>query len=63
MTKIIRAVFPADGFGTCFLPATKAMLKELTPIINKPLIQYTGEEAIAAGIDTLIFVEARNKCD
>ena len=49
------------GFGTRFLPATKAMPKELLPIVDKPLIQYAAEEAIAAGIDTLIFVTGRNK--
>ena len=49
------------GFGTRFLPATKAMPKELLPIVDKPLIQYAAEEAIAAGIDTLIFVTSRNK--
>ena len=61
MQKITKAVFPVAGFGTRFLPATKAMPKELIPIINKPLIQYAAEEAIAAGIDTLIFVTGRNK--
>ena len=60
MTKI-KAVFPVAGFGTRFLPATKAMPKELLPIVDKPLIQYAAEEAIAAGIDTLIFVTGRNK--
>ena len=59
--KITKAVFPVAGFGSRFLPATKAMPKELIPIINKPLIQYAAEEAIAAGIDTLIFVTGRNK--
>ena len=59
--KIKKAVFPVAGFGTRFLPATKAMPKELLPIVNKPLIQYAAEEAIAAGIDTLIFVTGRNK--
>ena len=59
--KIRKAVFPVAGFGTRFLPATKAMPKELLPIVNKPLIQYAAEEAIAAGIDTLIFVTGRNK--
>ena len=49
------------GFGTRFLPATKAMPKELLPIVDKPLIQYAAEEAISAGIDTLIFVTGRNK--
>ena len=59
--KIRKAVFPVAGFGTRFLPATKAMPKELLPILDKPLIQYAVEEAIAAGIDTLIFVTGRNK--
>ena len=58
---IKKAVFPVAGFGTRFLPATKAMPKELLPIIDKPLIQYAVEEAIAAGIETLIFVTGRNK--
>ena len=61
MNKIRKAVFPVAGFGTRFLPATKAMPKELLPILNKPLIQYAAEEAVAAGIDTLIFVTGRNK--
>jgi UTP--glucose-1-phosphate uridylyltransferase len=61
MTALRKAVFPVAGFGTCFLPATKAMPKELLPIVDKPLIQYAAEEAIAAGIDTLIFVTGRNK--
>ena len=56
-----KAVFPVAGFGTSFLPATKAMPKELLPIIDKPLIQYAAEEAIAAGLDTLIFITGRNK--
>ena len=59
--KLRKAVFPVAGFGTRFLPATKAMPKELLPIVDKPLIQYAVEEAIAAGIDTLIFVTGRNK--
>jgi UTP--glucose-1-phosphate uridylyltransferase len=61
MKKIRKAVFPVAGFGTRFLPATKAMPKELLPIVDKPLIQYAVEEAMAAGIDTLIFVTGRNK--
>lgn len=61
MSKINKAVFPVAGFGTRFLPATKAMPKELLPIVDKPLIQYAAEEAIAAGIETLIFVTGRNK--
>ena len=60
-SNIRKAVFPVAGFGTRFLPATKAMPKELLPIVDKPLIQYAAEEAIAAGIDTLIFVTGRNK--
>ena len=59
--KVKKAVFPVAGFGTRFLPATKAMPKELLPIVDKPLIQYAAEEAIDAGIDTLIFVTGRNK--
>ena len=59
--KMRKAVFPIADFGTRFLPATKAMPKELLPIVDKPLIQYAAEEAIAAGIDTLIFVTGRNK--
>ena len=61
MARLRKAVFPVAGFGTRFLPATKAMPKELLPIVDKPLIQYAAEEAIAAGIDTLIFVTGRNK--
>ena len=61
MNKIRKAVFPVAGFGTRFLPATKAMPKELMPIVDMPLIQYAAEEAIAAGINTLIFVTGRNK--
>ena len=61
MKKFRKAVFPVAGFGTRFLPATKAMPKELLPIVDKPLIQYAAEEAIAAGIDTLVFVTGRNK--
>ncbi len=59
--KVRKAVFPVAGYGTRFLPATKAMPKELLPIIDKPLIQYAAEEAIAAGLDTLIFITGRNK--
>ena len=59
--KISKAVFPVAGFGTRFLPATEAMSKKLMPIGDKALIQYVAEEAIAAGIYTLIFVTGRNK--
>ena len=62
MSRTVRkAVSPVAGFGTRFLPATKAMPKELLPIVDKPLIQYAVEEAIRAGIDTLIFLTGRNK--
>jgi UTP--glucose-1-phosphate uridylyltransferase len=61
MRKIRKAVFPVGGMGTRFLPATKAMPKELLPIIDKPLIQFAAEEAIAAGISELIFVTGRSK--
>lgn len=62
MPQIVRkAVFPVAGFGTRFLPATKAMPKELLPIVDKPLIQYAVEEAVGAGINKLVFVTGRNK--
>ncbi|MCC5961304.1 MAG: UTP--glucose-1-phosphate uridylyltransferase [Rhodobacteraceae bacterium] len=61
MTRITKAVFPVAGLGTRFLPATKAMPKELLPIIDKPIVQHAVEEAIAAGITELIFVTGRNK--
>ena len=61
MVKVRKAVFPVAGFGTRFLPATKAMPKELLPVVDKPLIQYAAEEATAAGIEVLIFVTGRNK--
>jgi len=60
-TRITKAVFPVAGLGTRFLPATKASPKEMLPIVDKPLIQYAAEEAVAAGIETLIFVTGRNK--
>jgi UTP--glucose-1-phosphate uridylyltransferase len=61
MTKIRKAVFPVAGLGTRFLPATKAMPKELLPIIDKPVIQFAVEEAIEAGITDLIFITGRTK--
>lgn len=62
MSKIItKAVFPVAGLGTRFLPATKASPKEMLPIVDKPLIQYAVEEAVAAGIDTMIFITGRSK--
>ena len=59
--KVKKAVFPVAGLGTRFLPATKAMPKELLPIVDKPLIHYAVEEAVNAGIETLIFVTGRHK--
>ncbi|MFK7997826.1 MAG: UTP--glucose-1-phosphate uridylyltransferase GalU [Granulosicoccus sp.] len=61
MKAIKKAVFPVAGMGTRFLPATKANPKEMLPVVDKPLIQYAAEEAVAAGVDTLIFVTGRNK--
>ncbi len=61
MTTIRKAVFPVAGLGTRFLPATKASPKEMMPIVDKPLIQYAVEEAIAAGINELIFVTSSGK--
>ncbi len=62
MTKTIRkAVFPVGGMGTRFLPATKASPKEMLPVVDKPLIQYAVEEAVAAGIEDLIFITGRQK--
>jgi UTP--glucose-1-phosphate uridylyltransferase len=59
--RIRMAVFPVAGMGTRFLPATKANPKEMLPVVDKPLIQYAAEEAVAAGIETLVFVTGRNK--
>jgi UTP--glucose-1-phosphate uridylyltransferase len=61
ITKVTKAVFPVAGLGTRFLPATKSVAKELLPIVDKPLIQYAVEEAVAAGIDTMIFITGRSK--
>jgi UTP--glucose-1-phosphate uridylyltransferase len=60
-TSIRKAVFPVAGLGTRFLPATKASPKEMLPVVDKPLIQYAVEEAIAAGVTELIFVTGRGK--
>jgi len=59
--RIRKAVFPVGGLGTRFLPATKAMPKEMLPVVDKPLIQYAVEEAQAAGIEEFIFVTGRAK--
>jgi UTP--glucose-1-phosphate uridylyltransferase len=59
--KIRKAIFPVGGMGTRFLPATKAMPKEMLPVVDKPIIQYAVEEAWAAGIEECIFVTGRGK--
>lgn len=59
--KVRKAIFPVGGMGTRFLPATKAMPKEMLPVVDKPIIQYAVEEARAAGIEELIFVTGRGK--
>jgi UTP--glucose-1-phosphate uridylyltransferase len=61
MRKITKAVFPVAGLGSRFLPATKAAPKEMLPIVDKPLIQYAVEEAVAAGITDMVFITGRNK--
>jgi len=61
MRKIKKAILPVAGFGTRFLPATKAQPKEMLPIVDKPIIQYLVEEAVAAGIEEIIFVTGRGK--
>jgi len=61
MQKIRKAVFPAAGLGTRFLPATKASPKEMLPLVDKPLIQYVVEEAVASGVDSIIIVTGRDK--
>ncbi|MEX2273060.1 MAG: UTP--glucose-1-phosphate uridylyltransferase GalU [Vicinamibacterales bacterium] len=60
-TAIRKAVFPAAGLGTRFLPATKAQPKEMLPLVDKPIIQYGVEEAVASGIDNIIIVTGRGK--
>ncbi len=61
MKTVKKAVFPVAGLGTRFIPATKAMPKEMLPVVDKPLIQYAVEEAVAAGITDMIFVTGRHK--
>jgi len=61
MTRVRKCVFPVAGMGSRFLPATKASPKEMMPIVDKPLIQYAVEEAVAAGITDMIFITGRNK--
>ena len=59
--KVRKAVFPAAGLGTRFLPATKAQPKEMLPLVDKPIIQYGVEEAVASGVDNIILVTGRGK--
>lgn len=59
--KVRKAIFPVAGLGTRFLPATKSSPKEMLPLIDKPLVQYVVEEAVAAGIEQIIFVTGRTK--
>jgi UTP--glucose-1-phosphate uridylyltransferase len=61
MKRVTKAVFPVAGMGSRFLPATKASPKEMMPIVDKPLIQYAVEEAVAAGITDMVFITGRNK--
>jgi UTP--glucose-1-phosphate uridylyltransferase len=61
MSRVRKAIFPVAGLGTRFLPATKAVPKEMLPVVDKPLIQYAIEEARAAGIEQMIFVTGRGK--
>src|SRR5699024_10796629 len=61
MQKITKAVIPAAGLGTRFLPATKAMPKEMLPIVDKPALQYIVEEIVASGIREILIITGRNK--
>jgi UTP--glucose-1-phosphate uridylyltransferase len=60
-SRVRKAVFPAAGLGTRFLPATKAQPKEMLPLVDKPIIQYGVEEATASGVDHIIIVTGRGK--
>jgi len=61
MSRIRKAIFPVAGLGTRFLPATKAVPKEMLPVVDRPLIQHVVDEAYQAGIEHLVFVTGRNK--
>src|SRR3546814_22075 len=61
MAPVRKAVIPAAGLGTRFLPATKAQPKEMLPVVDKPAIQYVVEEAVRAGIDDILIITGRNK--
>src|SRR3979490_1951583 len=60
-SRVRKAIFPGPGLGTRFLPATKAQPKEMLPLVDKPIIQYGVEEAVASGIDNIILVTGRGK--
>ncbi|MGO1249519.1 MAG: sugar phosphate nucleotidyltransferase, partial [Streptococcus thermophilus] len=61
MKKVRKAIIPAAGYGTRFLPATKAMPKEMIPIVDKPTIQFIVEEAIASGIEDILIITGKLK--
>ena len=61
MQKIRKAVIPAAGLGTRFLPATKAMAKEMMPVMDKPVIQFIVEEVVKSGIEEILIITGRNK--
>lgn len=61
MPTIRKAVIPASGLGTRFLPATKALPKEMLPILDKPVIQFIVEEAVSAGIEDILIISGRHK--
>src|SRR5262249_43230019 len=61
MADVTKAVIPAAGLGTRFLPATKATPKEMLPVVDKPAIQYVVEEAVAAGLDDVLLITGRSK--
>lgn len=61
MQKITKCIIPAAGFGTRFLPATKAQPKEMLAVVDKPVIQYLVEEAVGAGIEDIIIITGRGK--
>ena len=61
MDKITKAVIPAAGWGTRFFPITKALPKEMIPVVDKPVIQYVVEEAVASGCDDILIITGKNK--
>ncbi len=61
MEKVRKAVIPVAGWGTRFFPITKAMPKEMVPVVDKPVIQYVAEEAVASGCDDILIITDKNK--